>query len=307
MTTRTTRETTGDRLGFIGLGNMGWPMAANLARAGHQLVVRDADTGRQDAFAQEFGARKGNNPDAFADVNAVFTMLPNGATVRSALIDDGIAAGLPVNTLVIESSSSEPLATLALGDDLASVGLRVVDAPVSGGMARALDGTLSIMLGANNRNDAEEAERILQAVSSKIFRTGALGSGHTMKALNNFVLGAGFVAAAEALVMGEKFGLGRDTIVEVLNASSGRNVSTETTLVTEILSGRYAANFSLGLFSKDLGIAADLSKSLDIDSPVCEAVSGRLASAAAELGPQADYTKAHALWAKSAGLKTPST
>jgi 3-hydroxyisobutyrate dehydrogenase len=100
--------------------------------------------------------------------------------------------------------------------------------------------------------------------------------------------------------------LDRDTIVEVLNASSGRNVSTETTFVAEILTGRYEANFSLGLFSKDLGIAAELAKSLHVDSPVCDAVSSRLAEAAAELGPESDYTQSYALWARSAGLKSVS-
>ena len=293
-------------VGFIGLGNMGWPMAANLARSGRTLIVRDADVSRQQGFVAEFGAVPAGDPSAFSGVDALVTMLPNGKIVRDVLMEWGVAKALPKRALVVDCSSSDPFGTLKLGAELAELGILLVDAPVSGGMVKAIDGTLSIMLGTEDEGIAERAIVVLEAMSARIFRTGGLGTGHAMKAINNFVLGAGFVAAAEALVMGGKFGLDPATVVDVLNASSGRNLSTETTFVSEILPRRFAANFTLALFSKDLGIAADLAGKLGIDAPLCQTVYARLAEAGAELGWQNDYTKALTLWERQAGIELPA-
>lgn len=289
-------------IGFIGLGNMGGPMAANLARAGHRVVVRDVDARRQHAFVEEHGAVDGTDANSFKAVDAVVTMLPNGAIVRAALLDSGIADVLRPDTLVLDTSSSDPNDTLRLEPELASRQLLFADGPVSGGMVRALDGTLSIMLGASDEKTAARAVDLLRAVSARIFRTGGLGSGHATKALNNYVLGAGFIAAAEAFVVGEKFGLDPSVLLSVINASSGRNVSTETTLVEEVLSRRYAANFTFALFSKDLGIADSLARSLGVDAPFAAAAHRALAEAGETVGWQSDYTLAVPLWEKRAGI-----
>jgi 3-hydroxyisobutyrate dehydrogenase len=292
-------------VGFIGLGNMGRPMAANLTRAGARLVVSDAHTTRQESFAAEFGVRAADGPEAFADAQTLVTMLPTGQVVREVLLDGGIAAALPRGAVVIDTSSSEPSRTIELGAALADLGISLVDAPVSGGMAKASDGTLAIMLGADDEAAAERAIPVLAAMSTRIFRTGALGTGHAMKALNNFVLAAGFEAAAEALVIGEKFGLDAAVLVDVLNASSGRNVSTETTLIDEVLSRRFAANFTLGLFAKDLRIAVDLANELEIEAPLCVLVHERLAQAGEELGRETDYSTIVTLWERRAGIELP--
>jgi 3-hydroxyisobutyrate dehydrogenase len=292
-------------VGFIGLGNMGRPMAANLVRSGAHLVVRDTDAARQGAFVAEFGATPGDDVAAFAPAAAVVTMLPNGGIVREALLDSGIAAVLSGDTVLIDSSSSDPFDTRETGAALAARGLHLVDAPVSGGMARALDGTLAIMLGSDDEAAAERALPVLEAMSSQVVRTGGLGTGHAMKALNNFVLGAGFAAAAEALVVGAKFGLAPDVMLKVLNASSGRNVSTETVLVQEVLTRRFAANFTFGLFAKDLGIAAGLASSLQVEAPLSALVHQRLSEAGAELGWATDYTETVRLWERRAGVEPP--
>lgn len=283
-------------VGFIGLGTMGRPMAANLARSGRTLLVDDVDTDRAREFAADFDAIVSDGPASFGAVDLVVTMLPSGATVRESLLDGGIAAALPQGALVIDASSSDPVGTRALGKALAELGVGLVDAPVSGGMAKALDGTLAIMLGTDDEAAAKRAESVLEAMSARIFRTGGLGTAHAMKALNNYVFAAGFVAAAEALVVGGKFGLDPAVMLDVLNASSGRNVSTETTLVEEALTRRFAANFTLGLLTKDLGIAADLAAVLNVQAPVCRATHQRLAEAGAELGWQSDYTSVIPLW-----------
>lgn len=279
------------KIGFIGLGNMGRPMAANLARKGGKLVVRDADASRQAGFVQEFGTEDGGSAKAFAEAEVVVTMLPNGRIVRQALIESGIADALPRGSLIIDTSSAEPLLTRELAQDLADRGIGVVDAPVSGGMPKAIDGTLSIMLGADDDALAERAITVLSQMSARIFRTGALGTGHAMKALNNYVLGAGFVAAAEAYVVGEKFGLDPKLMVDVLNASSGRNVSTEAVFPSEVVTRRFRANFTFGLISKDVGIAAELADRLSIETPLLDEVFRALSEGGKELGMGADYSE----------------
>jgi 3-hydroxyisobutyrate dehydrogenase len=293
-------------VGFIGLGNMGWPMAANLARAGFKLLVCDADHARQDDFAAEFGAVSTDGPAAFSGAEAVVTMLPNGAVVREAILDSGVAGALPDRALVIDTSSAAPSQTIELRADLAELGIALVDAPVSGGVARATDGTLSIMLGAGDEAVAERACRVLGAMSARIFRTGGLGTGHAMKALNNYVFAAGFAAASEALIIGGKFGLDPAVVADVLNVSSGRNVATETILPGEVLPRRFEAHFSLGLLSKDVGIADDLARETDIDAPVCGAVRQGLDQAADVLGWNADYTEVVRLWERHAGIELPA-
>ena len=293
------------RIGFVGLGTMGAPMAANLARAGFPLVVRDADAACARAFARTHGATTADGPDAFAHVEALVTMLPTGVIVREALIDDGIAAALPGGALVLDTSSSPPAATRSLGLALAEHGVALVDAPVSGGVAKAIDGTLSIMLGADDEEAAARAVPLLEAMSERILRTGRLGSGHAMKALNNVVSATGFVAAAEALVVGGGLGVDPAVLLEVLNASSGRNFNTETTLVTEVLPRRFDARFTLGLIAKDTGIAVDLAEATGAQAPVFARVHDRLAEAALELGPQTDYSAAIRLWERRAGVELP--
>ena len=139
-------------------------------------------------------------------------------------------------------------------------------------------------------------------LSEQIFRTGSLGTGHAMKALNNFVAAAGFIAAAEALLVGRRFGLDPSVMVEVLNASTGRNFSTEFTLVAHVLPRTFATGFALGLMTKDVGIAAGLADAVEVDSPLSHLVRDRLSAAADELGPAVDHSAAVLHWEREAGL-----
>jgi 3-hydroxyisobutyrate dehydrogenase len=293
-------------VGFIGLGNMGWPMAANVARAGFPLIVYDLDTARAEAFRAEHAALVGAGSEAFSSADVVVTMLPTGSVVSEVLLSGGVAAALPAGAVVVDMSSSPPAMTRELGRALAAHSVALVDAPVSGGVPKAIDGSLAIMLGADDEAAAQRAMPVLEAMSSRVLRTGGLGTGHAMKALNNFVSAAGFVAAAEALITGRKFGLDPAVIVNVLNASTGRNFTTETTVVSEVLSRRFAAQFTLGLFTKDLAIAAALADELDVEAPLCELVHDRIARAGEELGWGADYTAAVTVWEHRAGIELPA-
>ncbi len=172
------------KIGFVGLGNMGYPMAHNLAEAGFSLVVRDASAEAEKRFVDEHpGATVGVHPSSFSDVPFVVTMLPNGSIVQDALLswEGGIASALPAGALVIEMSSSNPSDTLALAKGLAAYSVQVVDAPVSGGVPRAASGELSIMVG-GTAEDVEKAQPALRAMGdpAKQFPTGGLGTGHAI-------------------------------------------------------------------------------------------------------------------------------
>ena len=282
---------------FIGLGQMGRPMAANLAKAGFELRVMDRSVEAVRHFLATHTANAFNTPrEAAADSDALITMLPAGQDVREVLIGrtpedpDAARRGLRPGSLVIDTSSSAPLLTRDTGAHLAAAGIAMLDAPVSGGVPRARDGTLAIMVG-GDPNALERVRPVLSALGSKIFPVGPLGSGHAMKALNNYVSAAGLAAAAEALLVGCRFGLDPRVMTDVLNASTGRNNSTENKLKQHILSGTFASNFSLDLMAKDLATAVELARALGAPMPLAERCVRLWKDANVELGRGADHTE----------------
>jgi 3-hydroxyisobutyrate dehydrogenase len=295
------------RAGFVGLGNMGWPMARNLAAAGYDLVVHDADAALQERFAAEHGGVAASDRTAFADLEAVVTMLPTGGDVHDVLIGEGgLAAALGQGTVVVDMSSSDPPGTRELGAALAGRGIALVDAPVSGGVPKAETGTLAIMVGGDDESAVARATPLLEVLGERLFRTGPLGSGHAMKALNNYVAAAGFTAASEALIVGHRFGLDPAVMVEVLNASTGRNFSTEYTVLHHVLPRTFATGFALGLLAKDVGIAADLADAVEVDAPLSRLVKQLWAEALAGEGATADHSAAARHWERVNGVELPS-
>ncbi|OMH34996.1 NAD(P)-dependent oxidoreductase [Tersicoccus sp. Bi-70] len=284
-------------VGFIGLGTMGAPMARNLAAAGYPVVLHDADPAASDRLAEQTGGTAASGPADFAGVQAIVTMLPTSRIVASALLDwdGGIPPHLAPGTVVIDMSSSDPTETVLLGERLASAGAALVDAPVSGGVLRAEDGTLSIMLGGDDEDALARAVPVVEAMSARIFRTGRLGSGHAMKALNNFVAAAATTAACEALIAGERFGLDQQTMVDVFNASTGQSWVTTNVLGQHVVSRTFASGFALGLYAKDVGIARHLTEAMDHPAPVCHAVSAALDEALTAMG-DVDHTRAMTHW-----------
>jgi len=287
-------------IGFVGLGNMGWPMARNLHRAGLRLVVRDIAGETQERFVAEHpGVTPAQTPAAFAAANVVVTMLPNGAVVQDALLrwEGGIGPALRRGALVVEMSSSDPSDTLRLAAELKAFGVRLVDAPVSGGVPRAVTGELSIMVGGAHE-DVAKAQDVLRVLGdpARQFPTGGLGSGHAMKALNNYIAAATHCATAEALTAGKKFGLDPRTMIDIINASTGRSFVSETTFDSEVLTGRYRTGFALGLLAKDVHIAASVAAAAGVEAPLVALVDERWTKAAGELGPAADHSSAHQAW-----------
>jgi len=286
-------------VGVIGIGNMGAPMAANLVRAGFAVVLFDIDAQRAQRVAGEIGARAAASLDALGrDVDAVVTMLPTGGDVRAVLLDaegGALAGTLKPGSAVIDMSSSDPVGTRALGAALAARALAFVDAPVSGGVPRAKDGTLAIMIGGDAAAIAQ-AKPVLAALGNRLFEVGALGCGHAMKALNNFLAATGFAAASEAMAVGRRFGLDPAIMIDVVNVSTGRNFSTESTIKQQVLTGDFASGFALGLLAKDVKIAADLADAIGVDAPLGRLVRDLWTEARDAIGGDRDHTRAVEAW-----------
>ncbi|WEK46335.1 MAG: NAD(P)-dependent oxidoreductase [Candidatus Andeanibacterium colombiense] len=274
-------------------------MAANVAKAGHELMAYDADAARLAQFVEETGARAAESLEQLGSCEIVIAMLPTGPVVREVLLSaeqGGFTRNPHPELMVIDMSSSEPVGTRELGEQLARHGIRLVDAPVSGGMTRAADGTLAIMLGVDDEADAARVEPILLTMSTRIFRTGPLGSGHAMKALNNYVSAACFAATAEALVIGEQFGLDPSVIVDIMNVSTGKNFQTEVVMKSHVVERQFATGFKIGLLTKDIRIAADLAREMQIETPVLELIYSRWQTATEQLGADRDNSEAVLSW-----------
>src|SRR5690349_6059013 len=230
------------KIGFSGLGNMGRPMAARLAGAGYELHLLDRDPSLAVNFVAAHGGTAAPSLAALAaGTEAVITMLPDGKAVREvALGRHGLLENLSPGSVIVDMSSSDPIGTRELGTTLRANKIDLVDAPVSGGVARARDGSLAAMVGGDDAVIAR-VRPLLECTAKHVFLTGSLGTGHAMKALNNLVSAGGLWIASEALLIGKRFGLAPERIVDILNASTGRNNSTENKFKQHILSRSFAS------------------------------------------------------------------
>jgi len=268
---------------------MGNPMAHLLHQAGHSLMVRDANSDVLKQFVDEHdGAVAADTNEQIADNDFIITMLPS-----SDIVDSVVGALLPhlhAGTTIIEMSSADPMRTRALAAQVAERGARLIDAPVSGGVKKAVDGSLAIMVG-GEAGDWEQALPVLQVMGKAITHVGPVAAGHALKALNNYVSAAALIATAEAIHAGKAFGLDPNTIVDVIQASTGRNNTTENKAKQFMLNGAFNSGFSLALQAKDVGIAAALGEALKIDMQLGKHVATLTSEASSALGPQADHTE----------------
>lgn len=284
-------------IGFVGIGTMGTPMASNLAQSGFKLIVYDINRESTKKLAATHKIEVADSLAALgAQAGIVITMLPDGKIVRQVLCGDHdsftdcVAAGLKPGSLALDMSSSSPVGTRELGKVLAKRGIELIDAPVSGGLRRAVDGSLAIMAG----GDAAAFERckpILGKMGKQIFHAGPSGAGHAAKALNNYVSVAGLLAASEAVIAGTRFGLKPEAIVDILNASSGMNNSTQNKFKQFILSGTYAAGFTMGLTAKDLRTALEVTAATNTPDALARHCVDIWNDAERKLGASADHTE----------------
>lgn len=277
---------------------MGRPMVGHIARAGHAVTVSDLDVAAAQRVAGDATVRIAQAAEDFRGTDIVVTMLPTGAIVREVLLGpDGVAGKLPKGALVIDMSSSEPQGTRELGAALADLGVALVDAPVSGGVPRAQDAALTIMIGGDVAAIAR-ARPVLELLGKRLFEVGTLGAGHAMKALNNYVSAAAFEATSEALLIGKAFGIDPTQLIDILNVSTGRNFHSELSMKDHVIAGRHAAGFLLALAAKDVRIAAGLAAAVKIQAPMLELSAAQMSMASQTLGPKADVTEAIKVWGR---------
>jgi 3-hydroxyisobutyrate dehydrogenase len=282
---------------FIGVGNMGKPMAANVVKGGHEVFVFDADWSRASAVSVEIGAAALPHLREVAVAEIIVTMLPDGHVVRAvALGDDGIASVAKPGTIVIDMSSSQPMLTRDTGAALALRDIPLIDAPVSGGVAKAITGTLTIMMGSDNAAALAKVKPVLGCLGTTFFEVGGLGAGHAAKALNNVVAAANYGVLAEALLTAERYGIASELFVDIVSASTGQSFFSSVVMKNFVLTKKFNTGFSVGLLAKDTAIAAELCKELGFDAPHIELASRRWAQARDALGAGEDNSRAISVW-----------
>ncbi len=279
-------------IAFIGLGKMGVPMALNLLRAGHAVEGFDLNPQAASAFAGESGFHLAASALAAARRHAIIIlMLPDSAVVDQLLwqAPDGLAAHLAAGTLLIDMGSSDPVRSRDNAARLQAQGVAFVDAPVSGGVKRAVDGSLAIMIGGAG-DDVARAMPVLEAMGRTLVHVGQAGAGHAVKALNNYVSASGLVATCEALVAAEKFGVDPHRVNQVFNASTGKNNTTEHKVENFMLSGSFGSGFALALMRKDLQTARAFIERMGTAGDFAEECLDTWVRAEQALGPGADHT-----------------
>ena len=249
-----------ENIGFIGVGNMGAPMARRLVEAGYRVTAFDLRAESLEKAAAFGAVRAASVAEAASGADAVITMLPDSPAVEAVVSgDNGLASRLDAKQTFIDMGTSLPGSTRAIARRLAEKGVAMLDAPVSGGRKGADGGTLAVMAG----GDAALFKRwrpLFEVLGSNVFHMGGIGSGHTMKALNNFLSATTMVATSEAVVLAKKAGIAAHTVIDVLNSGSGRSYSSEYKFPSFVLTEAFNSGFSIGQYAKDLDILMQVAR-----------------------------------------------
>jgi 3-hydroxyisobutyrate dehydrogenase len=288
---------------FLGLGAIGAPMAARLAR-GASLTVWNRSRARADEFGRTHGVRSAATPrEAVEGAGVVVTCLPTSREVE-ALLDgrEGLLAGLTPGALLVDCTSGDPVGSRRIAARLAERGVAFADAPVSGGTQGAETGTLTIMVGADGPT-FERARTVLALMGSRIVHVGPIGAGDALKAVNNAFLALNILAVGEGLAALVKAGVSARTALEVINGSSGRSFVSETLVPERVLTGAWPRTFRLALLDKDVGIAREFLRDTGVDGPLLDLVGELFGQARAALGESADHLEAIRLVESQAGIE----
>ena len=265
-------------IGFLGLGTMGSPMAVNLCRAGHTVYGWNRSDRRTGPLLAAGGRAAMSIREAVRDADIVITMLPDAPQVEEvAYSPDGILANARPGALLIDMSTIAPQNSIRLASNAAKQRIRVLDAPVAGGEAGAIEGILSVMVG-GEANDFEEAKPVFEALGRTITHCGSHGLGQTVKAANQLILAINIQACAEAVIFLEKSGVDLETALDVLNGGlAGSNVLTRKR--TNFLDRDYTPSFKMALHHKDMCIVADTARAIGAAIPLGSIAAQLVASA----------------------------
>ncbi len=259
------------KLGFIGLGIMGKPMSKNLLKAGYSLVVYDVVPAALEELKAAGAEVAASSREVAEKTSVIVTMLPNSSHVREvALGKTGIAAGAKPGTLVIDMSSIAPLASQEIGRELAKKGIRLVDAPVSGGEPKAIDGTLSIMVG-GAAADFAEAEPIFKVVGGSAVLVGELGAGNVTKLANQIIVALNIAAMSEALTLATKAGVDPELVFKAIRGGLAGSTVLEAK-APMVLGRNFKPGFRIDLHIKDLMNVLETSHQLNVSLPLTAGV-----------------------------------
>ena len=254
------------KIGFIGVGNMGKPMAKNLLAAGYEVNVSDLIEANVNEMVSHGAKACANNSELAAASDMIVTSLPNAKIVETVMTGKGgVMESAKPGSVIMDMSSVAPGTTQAMAKAAEKYGLKYMDAPVSGGVAGAAAGTLTIMVGCDDET-FEKVSPILNVLGKNIYHVGEAGAGDAIKIVNNLLLGTSMAALAEALVLGKKLGLSPETMLKVISVSSGRSYALDAKMEKFIMAGAFNGGFAVDLQYKDLGLALDAAR--DVSSPL---------------------------------------
>lgn len=287
------------KIGFAGLGAMGYPMARNLARQ-HEVLVWNRTEEVASRHVAECGTTQSDRLEGLADCDAIITIVPTSAEVDE--IVDRLRPHLRTGTLWIDATSGDPAVSRETACSLAASGVEFVDAPVTGGTPGAEAGTLTIMVG-GTAEQFDRAKPILSSMGTSIIHVGPVGAGHAIKAVNNAMLAANMWVAAEGLLALKKQGFDMKTALAVINGGSGRSNATENLLPKRLLDGEWPLTFKLALLDKDVRIAASIAHDMHVSAPLLALTSQLYTAARRDLGEDADYVEVVKYTAKIGGAE----
>lgn len=291
-------------IGFIGIGNMGAPMAGQLARKGFSLTVFDAHAPNAEAFASEHGARVARTAAEVGEAaDAVIFMLPDDRVVRHVLFSGGLAARMAPGAVAIDMGTSAPAATRATGEELGALGIKYLDAPVMGGVVFAKDATLDIMV-AGDRTLIERCRPLFAAMSRQLWLCGELGSAHVLKAMTNYINACALINTLEAMVISAKFGLDSKVMAEAIDAMcNGRQHPIVKKIMPHVLTRKYGTGMAMQLIAKDVKIAVDAAHSVGAAVPLGELTAQLWRAASEKLGGSRDHSEIVRYWEDLTGVE----
>jgi len=285
------------RIGFIGLGAMGFPMARHLSKE-HEVIVWNRTREKAERHAREHGTKLAGDITDCADAAVIITMLPTSKEVDEVV--DRMMPSVKEGTLWIDATSGDPNVSRKTAERLAARGVAFVDAPVTGAVVGAENATLTIMIG-GTPEDFERAREVLRLNGKTIIHVGPVGSGHAIKVLTNSIMGATVWITSECLLLAKQLGIDMKTALAVTNAGSGRSNASENLLPMRLIEGKWPLIFKLAHHDKDIRIANSLAHQQHASTPMLALTQQLFTASLHELGDQADYIEVAKIVARMNG------
>ena len=281
------------KVAFIGLGDIGEPIASHLARDPFELVVWNRTASKAEEFSSKHHVRAAKTPaEAVANADVVITCLPSSAEVEAVVHgENGILDAMRRGAVLVDCTSGDPPTSRSIAAELGGRGVEFIDAPVSGGTAGAKSAALTVMWG-GEETVFERVRPVIEAFGKKIVHAGPVGSGDALKAVNNALLAVHILSTAEGLAILAKAGVDPKVALEVINASSGRSNTSENLIPQRVLTRAFPRTFRLALLDKDIGIASVLANDLNVKTPLITLAAERFHEAREMLGDEVDHVEA---------------